>query len=127
MTGRQNLDILSRIKALILASTQGAMERVMPEEVLSSFCMRATITVDGELAERIERLSRERATSFEDLADAALRQGLEHLAGGAPRGGTEKKSGRISYTHPVSVGGCLLESLDDITGVLAAAEGEGFK
>lgn len=53
----------------------------MAEEVLSSFCMRATITVDGELAERIERLSRERATSFEDLTDAALREGLEHLVG----------------------------------------------
>jgi hypothetical protein len=43
--------------------------------------------------------------------------------GGEP----EKKSGRISYTHPISLGGCLLESLDDISSVLAAAEGEGFK
>jgi hypothetical protein len=67
--------------------------------------------------------------SFEDLAGAALREDLEHLAGRAPRveGEPEKKSGRISYTHPVSLGGCLLESLDDITGALAAAEGEGFK
>lgn len=101
----------------------------MAEEVLSSFCMRATITVDSELVERIERLSQERATSFEDLANAALREGLEQLAGGTPRvgGEPEKKSGRISYTHPVSLGGCLLESLDDISSVLAAAEGEGFK
>lgn len=91
--------------------------------------MRATITVASELAERIERLSQERATSFEDLANAALREGLEHLAGEAPRkgGGPEKKSGWISYTHPVSLGGCLLESLDHIAGALAAAEGEGFK
>lgn len=101
----------------------------MAEEVLSSFCMRATITVDGELAERIERLSQERATSFEDLANAALREGLEHFAGGAPGAGgrAEKTSRRISYTHPVSLGGCLLENLDDISRVLAAAEGEGFK
>ncbi|HEY2739839.1 MAG TPA: hypothetical protein VGK45_15635 [Thermoanaerobaculia bacterium] len=96
----------------------------MAEEVLSSFCMRATITVAGELAERIERLSRQRATSFEDLANAALREGLEHLA---REGAPPKKPGRLSYTHPVSLGGCLLESLDDISGVLAAAEGEGFK
>jgi predicted transcriptional regulator len=91
--------------------------------------MRATITVDGELAERIERLSQERATSFEKLADTALRKGLEHLAEGASQAGEEpeKKSGRISYTYPVSLGGCLLESLDDITCALAAAEGEGFK
>ena len=91
--------------------------------------MRATITVDGELTEGLERLSRERATSFKDLTDEALRKGLEHLAGRTPRaGGTlEKKPGRVSYTHPVSVDGCLLESLDDITGVLAAAEGEDFK
>jgi len=97
--------------------------------MLSSSCMRATITVDGELAERIERLSQERATSFENLARAALREGLEHFAGGTPRaeGGPEKTSGRISYTHPVSLGGCLLESLADVAGVLAAAEGEGFK
>ena len=99
----------------------------MAEEVLSSYCMRATITVDGELVERIERLSQERATSFEDLADAALREGLEHLAGGTPKagGGPEKKLGRISYTHPVSLGGCLLESLDNVSGVLAA-DGEGL-
>lgn len=95
----------------------------MAEEVLFSFSMRATITVDGELAERIERLSQERATSFEALADQALREGLEHLVKGAPG----KETGRISYTHPVSLGGCLLESLDDVTRVLAAAEGEGFK
>jgi len=101
----------------------------MAEEVLSLSCMRATITVDGELAERIERLSQERATSFEGLAKAALREGLEHLAGAAPNAGREpeKKSGRLSYTHPVSLGGCRLESLDDISSVLAAAEGEGFK
>lgn len=101
----------------------------MAEEVLSSYCMRATITVDGELVERIERLSQERARSFEDLADAALREGLDHLAGGASKTGGEpaKKSARVSYTHPVSLGGCLLDNLDDITGVLAVAEGEGFK
>jgi predicted transcriptional regulator len=101
----------------------------MAEEVLSSFCMRATITVDSELAERIERLSQERATSFENLANAALREGLEQLARGTPGvgAGPEKKSGRISYTHPVSLGDCLLESLDDLSSVLAAAEGERFK
>lgn len=41
--------------------------------------------------------------------------------------GSEKESERISYTHPVSLGGCLLESLADIGAVLAAAEGESFK
>jgi hypothetical protein len=100
----------------------------MVEKVLSSFCMRTTITVEGELAEKIERLSQERATSFENLANEALREGLEHLAAGAP--GAEGASGRkerTSYTHPVSLGGCLLESLADIAGALAAAEGEGFK
>lgn len=95
----------------------------MAERVLSSICMRATITVDGELAERIERLSQEKAMRFEDIADEALREGLEHLAEGTPK----KETGRITYTRPVSLGGCLLASLDDITGVLAAAEGESFK
>jgi predicted transcriptional regulator len=101
----------------------------MAEEVLSSFCMRATITVDSELAERIERLSQERAMSFENLANAALREGLKQFTRGTTGMGEEpeKKSGRISYTHPVSLGGCLLESLDDISSVLATAEGEGFK
>ncbi|HVR96153.1 MAG TPA: hypothetical protein VMW27_06040 [Thermoanaerobaculia bacterium] len=101
----------------------------MAEEMLSSLCMRATITVEGELAERIERLSQERATSFEDLANAALREGLNYLVAETPRAGgaSGRKSGRISYTHPVSLGGCLLESLDDIAGVLATVEGEGFK
>ena len=96
----------------------------MTEGVLSSFSMRATITVDGELAERIERLSQERATSFEALANAALREGLEHLAGRPPR---RRSDGRTSHTRPASLGGCLVESLDDIPGVLADGEGEGFK
>lgn len=96
----------------------------MAGRVLSSFRMRATITLEGELAERIERLSREKATSFEALARAALREGLEHLGGGAPK----EEHGQISYTRPVSLGGCVLEGgLDDISGALAAAEGEGFK
>lgn len=101
----------------------------MAGEVLSSFCMRATITVEGELAERIERLSQERSTSFEDLATAALREGLEHLAAETPRAeeAPGKGSRPTSYTHPVSLGGCLLENLDDVAGVLAAAEGEAFK
>ena len=90
--------------------------------------MRATITVDSELAETLERLSQERATSFEKLANAVLREGLEHLAGRALKaGGPEGQSGRISYTQPVSLGGCLLENLDDISAALAVAEGEGFR
>ncbi len=90
--------------------------------------MRTTIIVEGELAERIERLSHERATSFENLANVALREWLEHLVGGVPRAGApEKKLGRHSFTHPVALGGCLLENLDDIADVLAAAEGEGFR
>lgn len=95
----------------------------MAEGVVSLFSMRATITVDGELAERIERLSQERETSFEAVAHAALREGLEHLAEEAPR----KDSRRVSYTLPVSLGGCLLESLDDVSGALIAGEGEDFK
>jgi hypothetical protein len=39
-------------------------------------------------------------------------------------GGPDKKSERFSYTHPISLGGCLLESLDDISTALAVAEGE---
>ena len=85
--------------------------------------MRATITVDGELAEKLERLSRERATSFEALADEALRGGLEHLTAAPPR----TTATRVSYTHPVSLGSCLLGNLHDVAGALAAAEGESFK
>jgi hypothetical protein len=100
----------------------------MAQEVLSSFRMRATITLDGKLAERIERLSQERKTSFEDLAQEALWKGLERLAGGPAAGGKpEEKPGRISYTHPVSLGGCLLGNLDDVSRALAAGEGEDFK
>jgi Arc/MetJ family transcription regulator len=46
----------------------------MAEEVLSLFSMHVTITVDGEVSHRIERFSRERAASFEGLADQALRR-----------------------------------------------------
>ncbi|HJX28592.1 MAG TPA: hypothetical protein VJ885_11805 [Thermoanaerobaculia bacterium] len=91
--------------------------------VLSLFSMRATtFTVDGELADRIERLSKEKAMSFEKAANEALREGLALLAGSSAEGAAP-----VSYTRPVSLGGCLLKNLDDVTGAITAAEGEGFR
>jgi hypothetical protein len=99
------------------------MARDLAGRVLSLFSMRATtFTVEGELAARIERLSREKATSFENAANEALREGLALLAGRSVQGAEP-----ASYTRPVSLGGCLLKNLDDVAGALAATEGEGFR
>ena len=91
--------------------------------VLSLFSMRATtFTVESELANRIERLSREKATSFENAANEALREGLSLLMGTVAQ-----RAEPTSYTRPVSLGGCLLKDLDDVSDALAASEGEAFQ
>jgi predicted transcriptional regulator len=82
--------------------------------------MRTTLTLDDDVAAKIERLRKTRNESLKDLVNEALREGLKQLA--AP----ERK--RVPFrTEAVDLGRCLLGNVDNVAEVLAVAEGEAFR
>ena len=82
--------------------------------------MRTTLTLDDDVAARIERLRKTRNVSLKDLVNEALREGLKHLA--APQ--VERAPFR---TEAVDLGRCLLGNVDNVAEALAVAEGESFR
>jgi hypothetical protein len=82
--------------------------------------MRTTLTLDDDVAARIERLRRTRNVSLKDLVNEALREGLKQLA--APQ---EKRA--PFRTEAVDLGRCLLGNVDNVAEALAVAEGESFR
>jgi hypothetical protein len=82
--------------------------------------MRTTLTLDPDVAAMIERLERERGVGFRRLVNEALREALPRM-GEPPRRRTRFR------TDAVSLGRCLVPSLDDVTAALALAEGERFR
>ena len=82
--------------------------------------MRTTLTLDNDVAARIERLRRQRDASLKDIVNEALRRGLDDLS----RGSKQKKPFK---TQSVDLGRLRLPSIDNISESLAAAEGEAFK
>jgi hypothetical protein len=82
--------------------------------------MRTTLSLDDDVAALLERLRRERAESFKDLVNEALRRGLRQMSSRQPR--------RQQFrTRAVDLGRCRLGSVDNITEALAALEDESFK
>lgn len=82
--------------------------------------MRTTLTLEDDIAARIERLRAERGVGLKELVNQALRQGLDSLdRRPAPAG--------LYRTPSVDLGECRLANLDDVAAALAAAEGEGFR
>jgi len=82
--------------------------------------MRTTLTLDDDVAKRIDRLRRQRDMTLRDVVNEALREGLPQLeAPDRPR--------KAHSTKAVSLGGCLLGDIDDIADVLAVAEGDGLR
>lgn len=80
--------------------------------------MRITITIDDDVAGGLERLRMKHNKTFQQTANEALRQGLARLM--APK----KEPSSRHRTASVSLGRCLVGSLDDVSEVLAVAEGE---
>ncbi len=80
--------------------------------------MRTTLTLDDDVAARLERLRAERRLPFRELVNEALRRGLAALDEPAPRGERKRP------TAAVRLGGGLLPDLDDVAAALALAEGD---
>jgi len=82
--------------------------------------MRTTLTIDDDVAAALERLRRSEDKSLKELINQALRRGLEELK--AP-----PKPRKPFRTKSVPLGPSLIGSLDDISEVIAIAEGEDHK
>jgi hypothetical protein len=76
--------------------------------------MRIRVALDDDVVAALKRLEAGGQASLEQLVNDLLRAGLPRLVGPRQR-----------YRTPtVSLGRCLIEGLDDVAGVLAAAEDE---
>ena len=63
--------------------------------------MRTTVTLDDDLAIRLERLSQEQGRSFKSVINEALRAGIEALQ----RVPEQRTAGEpVSYTDPIDLG-----------------------
>lgn len=80
--------------------------------------MRTTITLEDDVAAELAKLQTARDEPFKQTLNTVLRAGLASMSRGA-----ERK--RAAYrTTPVSLGAPRMGNLDDISEVLAFAEGE---
>ena len=82
--------------------------------------MRTTLTIEDDVAKLLEKVRRARNTSLKVVINQALRQGLRDM--------TKPPRRRKPYETPsVNLGRCKLANLDDISEVIAVAEGDNFK
>ena len=82
--------------------------------------MRTTLTLDEDVAAALERVKGKRNLSLKGAVNEALRRGLREMEEAAP-------PHQVYSTEPVSLGGCLIGSLDDVADALAVADGEDFR
>ena len=83
-------------------------------------CMRTTLTLDDDVAALLQQVWDGKKGKLKDVVNEALRLGLSQM--------TKPDQCSTPYsTQPVSLGKCLIGSLDDITEALAVGEGEQFR
>ena len=82
--------------------------------------MRTTLTIDDDVARRLERLREDRDDSFKALVTEVLRRGLDAI--------DRPAEGRPRYRiQPVHLGRCRLPSIDKTSDAIAFAEGDWHK
>ncbi len=83
--------------------------------------MRTTLTLDDDVAAALSRIRKARRMGLKEAVNEAMRRGLAQMA----RAAAEP---RPPYRTPaVSLGRCLVSSIDDVAEALAVAEGESFR
>jgi hypothetical protein len=80
--------------------------------------MRTTLTIDDDVAVRLERLRKERDASLKEIINELLRRGL--------RDTSEPRKHKPFRTRTFDMGKPLI-SIDNVAEALAFAEGEDFK
>jgi hypothetical protein len=79
--------------------------------------VRTTLTIDDDVAARLERERHRRRVSFKEIVNEVLRAGLEAL-------NQPKRTARKFRTKGFALGPSLVGSLDNVEEVLSRAEGE---
>ncbi|MGH9128590.1 MAG: antitoxin [Acidimicrobiales bacterium] len=80
--------------------------------------MRTTLTLEDDVTALLQRVRRHRQSTFKQLVNEALRQGLA---------GMEVQASPVAFsTRSVSVGRSMVGPLDSIADVIALAEGEAI-
>lgn len=80
--------------------------------------MRTTLSLDEDVAARLEQLRRAQARPYKDIVNEALRAGLEAMA-------TGRQEARSEYHTPsVSLGGSLVGALDNVQETLSVVESD---
>ena len=83
--------------------------------------MRTTVTLDDDLAIRLERHRNQHGESFKQALNEAVRAGLNQLE-------NDSEAGReVRRTQPLALGRRLAGSIDNIGELLAIAEGEDYR
>ena len=82
--------------------------------------MRTTLTIDDDVAVKLEQERRKRRVSFKEIVNEALRTGLEML-------GQPKRRPTQFRTKGFPLGPSLVGSLDNVEEVLSRAEGEDHR
>ena len=82
--------------------------------------MRTTLTLDDDVAVRVERLRKRTGQSLKDVVNAALREGLDRMD-------DPPAKRRPFRTTSAALGALRVGSLDNVAEVLAIAEGEAFR
>jgi len=81
--------------------------------------MRTTLTIDDDVAARLDRLRKKDDASFKDLINEALRRGLQQMD-------ARPKKTKPFRTRTYDCGKPLID-IDNVAEALAYAEGEDFK
>jgi hypothetical protein len=83
--------------------------------------MRTTVTLDDDLAIRLERHRTRNGESFKQALNEAVRVGLAKLEEGAD------SVPEVNQTRPLPLGRRLVGGIDNVGEVLAIAEGEDYR
>ena len=81
--------------------------------------MRTTLSLDDDVAARIEQLRQTLDKPLKELVNEALRRGLAGML--------EPRRPAVYRTQSVDLGRCRLPNVDDVASALATAEGEGHR
>ncbi len=82
--------------------------------------MRTTLTIEDDVAKLLEKVRRANNSSLKMVINQALRQGLRDMI-------KPPRRGKAYETRSVDLGRCKLANLDDISEIIAVAEGDTFK
>ena len=82
--------------------------------------MRTTVTLDDDLAVRLEQRRAERGMTFKAVLNDAVRRGLTAE--------DERRPGEaVVTTRPLTMGHRLIDDIDSVAEALAVTEGEAFR